>query len=134
MSYEVDREVSEDSIRIRYEDEESRTPNEMAGDVEKLEGFRPAEDSDAKYDFTGEIGSYPADITIHENYIELELDLESGSGDLKEVMDAAEEAREMLKEPDEYSIDVPDKFKSAEIPGDGIDKYDDSFIGHRKSI
>lgn len=129
MDYDVEQTVDDDAVRITYDDELDRSANELAGDVEALDMFRPADADAAEYAFEGVFEGYDAEVEVYDDHIELELDLTSGSTDIADVMDAAETARSMLDSDPEYAVDVPDMWEDADLQETDPTPENDRIIG-----
>ncbi|MCJ7428968.1 MAG: hypothetical protein MUP66_01110 [Candidatus Nanohaloarchaeota archaeon QJJ-5] len=129
MEYDVEQTVDDEAVRIRYDDQMDRSANEMAGDVEQFDMFQPADADTAEYAFEGELDGYEAEVEVYDDHIELELDLTSGSTDIADVMDAAEQARGLLEPDEEYAIDVPEMWDEAELPDQDRTPDNDRIIG-----
>lgn len=129
MDYDLEQTVDNDSVRIRYDDQLDRTANDLAGDVEQLDMFDPADADAAEYAFTGKLEGYEAEVEVYDDHIDLELDLTSGSTDVADVMEAADEARQILDQDPDYAVDVPERWDDAELPDHDLTPNDDRIIG-----
>lgn len=129
MEYDVEQTVDDESVQITYDDELDRSANELAGDVEALDMFTPADAEAAEYAFEGVFEGYDAEVEVYDDHIELELDLTSGSTDVADVMEAAETARSMLDPDPDYAIDVPEMWDEAELPDTDPTPDNDRIIG-----